>query len=44
MYSNNIIIISFFLIVFINLTYEEDSGSYEIRELSLSRPYPSGIF
>jgi len=40
MYYKNIII-SFFLILFIHLTYEQGSGSYEIRELSLSRPYSS---
>jgi len=45
MYS--VLISSFFLILF-NLTYEQaadtQAGSYEVREHSLNRPYPAGLF
>jgi hypothetical protein len=41
-------VISFLIIVFLNLAYTQDkdinAGSYEIREHSLNRPYPAGMF
>jgi len=37
-------VISFFLIFVINLTDEQVPDAYEVREQSLTRPYPSGIF
>ncbi len=41
MYSNYIFA-SFLLIIVIQLTYELESGSFEVRDLSLTRPYQSG--
>jgi hypothetical protein len=46
MYS--ISIISAFIFLFIHHTYEQDpdvqAGSFEVREHSLNRPYPAGLF
>jgi hypothetical protein len=46
MYS--ISIISAFIILFIHHTYEQNpevyGGSFEVREHSLNRPYPAGLF
>ena len=38
----SISIVSFIFILCINLTYEQETGAYEIREHSLTRPYPAG--
>lgn len=36
-------IITFILLAFLRLLSTQETGSYEVRELSLSRPYPTGI-
>ena len=36
-------IITFILFAFFHLSSTQEAGSYEVRELSLSRPYPTGI-